>query len=152
MCRRVNRQLTALPDQLVRALARGEGGDNPAAVNWAVAGGVDCGLFQIRCYGPPYDHGALGLAFSPYRAGLRAMGTILGRAATFADPHPQSPFTAIQLAVLAHNWPWAAGRYHRYGSLPNPDRPAPWVPASLPASARTYGGWAAHYVATMTGS
>jgi len=152
VCRRLHRVLPGLPDGLPEAFARGEGGNHGAAVNWSVTGGVDCGLWQFRVYGPPYVEAKLRLAFAPYRAGEKAMRDLLDRATGYAQPARGCPFTPIELAVLMHNWPWAAQQYYRYGRLPNPWKPAPWVPASLPASVRTYDGWAKHYVATMTGA
>jgi hypothetical protein len=149
VCRRLDRD-KIVPAGLAAGFARGEGGNNAAAVNPSVAGGVDCGLFQLRCYGPPFDHQALGLAFSPYRAGVRALTQLRERAAQFARPAAGCPFTPLELAVLAHNWPWAAQTYHDRGRLAMPARPAYWVPASLPASVRTYDGWAHYYVKTMT--
>lgn len=151
VCRRVDRDIGGVPDGLARRFARGEGGDYGSAVNWSVAGGVDCGLFQLRCYGPPYVNAALVVAFAPVRAGLCAMRVLADRAARFAHPHVGCPFAPLELAVLAHNFPWAADQYYRYGHLPEPSKPAPWVPASLPASARTYEGWCFFYVHAMTG-
>lgn len=150
VCRRLDREL-ALPDGQARKLAHGEGGDNGSAVNWSVPGGVDCGLFQLRVLGPRYGAAALKTAFSPYRAGVVALKRLLARAKAFAKKrHPACPFSALQLAVLAHNWPWAADEYHDHGRLPSPNRIATWVPKSLPASAKTYDGWARFYIRQMS--
>jgi hypothetical protein len=151
VCRRLD-GLGLVPRGLSGGFAQAEGGNHGAAVNWSVAGGVDCGLFQLRCYGPPYDIQALGVAFSPYRAGVKAMTALAGKAKEFARPHSGCPFSPIELAVLNHNFPYAADRYFRVGALPDPGRFAPWVPASLPWSVRTYGGWCRYYVTMIMGA
>lgn len=149
VCNRIADEIDAIPGGLPHGLAHGEGGDNPAAVNWSVAGGVDCGAFQIRVYGPPYPLDRLKVAFDPYQAGRESMLNIVSRAKSFAKPHSGCPFTPLQLAVLAHNWPYAAQKYHDTGTIPNPDGPAAWSPTSLPVADRTRAGWCRFYVKAM---
>lgn len=151
VCRRVGRMVTQVPVVIIKGFARGEGGNHGAAVNDTIKGGVDCGLFQRRVVGPPYNPEALRIAFSPVSAGAASMRLLADRAAGYRTIHPRCPYDRLQLAVGAHNWPWAADQYFRYGKLPNPGAKATWVPASLPASAKTYAGWFAFYIHSITG-
>lgn len=168
ICRRVNRLVPDVSVTIVKGFARGEGGNHGAAVNWGVAGGVDCGLFQHRVLGPPFSLAKLRVAFSPVSEGLVSMIALRDRARDYSSPHSRCPFSPLQLAVLAHNFPWAAGQYHRYGRLPNPSKRCSiddiigydeavkpiygWVPRSLPESAKTYEGWCFFYVRMITGT
>jgi hypothetical protein len=147
----VHDQMRDMPSGLMRGFFAAEGANLLAAVNWSVAGGVDCGCVQERCYGPPFVRDALEHAFHPRAAALEAARRIRDRSRTFAarSGTKASPFTALELAVLAHNWPYAADQFSRYGRLPNPEGAAPWVPASLPASARTRIGWCRYYVGSI---
>jgi peptidoglycan hydrolase-like protein with peptidoglycan-binding domain len=149
---RVDRHVLGVPDGLMRGFMEFEGGNVLAAVNWSVAGGVDCGCMQLRVTGPPYSHQRLVTAFHPLGAAVEAAQVLMERKAVFArrSGTARSPFTSLGLAVLAHNWPWAADQYSRYGAISNPNGAAPWVPSSLPASARTREGWCKYYVAKMT--
>lgn len=164
--KRLNRDLPALPDRLAHNLGSNEGGNNPGAVNLGVPGGFDGGLFQLRCYGPPYVREIFERSFSPYRSGYYALGVILKKSRDWARPNLLCPFTGMDLAVLHHNWQWAAQQYFSYGRLPNPTKKCGtddvigydrygkkiygWVSMSLPASARTYEGWARYYILKMT--
>jgi hypothetical protein len=144
----IHRSISALPAGLLRGFAEGEGGNLLAAVNWSVAGGVDCGVVQNRVTGPPYSMSKLTAAFSPYQALLGAAKTWNERQANFYNKpgvvnRSDRREYAGRLAVLAHNWPYGADRLANGYALST--RTADWVPASLPSWARTYAGWAQYY-------
>lgn len=128
--------LPDVPDGVIRGFAEGEGGNVLAAVNWAISGGVDCGIMQYRVYGPPYDFVALQDAFNPLQAMGRAANDFLGRARTFYDAAgvkdraDRTEFSK-RLAILAHNWPAGAKDIAFDGKLTNPDGVASWVPAGV---------------------
>lgn len=124
----------SLPEGLMRGFAEAEGGNLLGAVNWSVAGGVDCGIVQIRVYGPPYDRKALEVAYSPRRVMLAAANDFLDRYRRFRTfPHAElrGREYALRCAALAHNWPYAAEQLARYGRIPNPGGAAGWVPPSV---------------------
>jgi hypothetical protein len=101
-----------VPWGLAASLIEGESGYALGAVNWSVPGGVDCGLVQLRVY-EPYERGPLVQAYSPFRAITAALADISTRAANYltraavAGRNDAGEY-AVRLAVLAHNWPWAA--------------------------------------------
>ena len=150
VCRRLDRSLP-LPEGIAAGFARGEGGDYGPAVNWTVTGGVDCGLWQYRCIGPPFVLEKLLLAFAPYRSGLGAMTQLLTKAQEFAHPHSGCPYSPLQLAVLYHNWQVAANQYFADGKLSTPTAKAWWAPSGVPEWAKTYEGWAKFYIGSIAG-
>src|SRR5262245_22859554 len=54
-----------LPTGILRGFSESEGGNNLGAVNWQIAGGVDCGVVQIRCYGPAFKVSEMTVAYDP---------------------------------------------------------------------------------------
>jgi peptidoglycan hydrolase-like protein with peptidoglycan-binding domain len=119
-----------LPVGLLRGFAETEGGNNLGAVNWNIAGGVDCGVVQIRVYGPPYDRTAMMNAFDPGKAMERVALTFKGR----VDSNRSLPYAKRQslefsqrCAALSWNWPYAAEQYAKYGKLPSPSQNATWA-------------------------
>jgi peptidoglycan hydrolase-like protein with peptidoglycan-binding domain len=116
-----------LPSGLMRGLAQSESGLFLAAVNWSVAGGVDCGLVQDRCYGPPYTFSQLRLAFDPLAAAKVAATQLRDRADSFSINGLVGE-REWKLAALAHNWPAAASDIAADGKLTNPSGIASWVP------------------------
>lgn len=136
-----------VPLGLARGIVDSESGRMLAAVNHSVPGGVDCGLTQARVYGAPYAMSALRAAFDPNASALKAVTTIAERAASYRIV-AACPFDKWELASGAHNWPWAAEQYARYGRLPNPDRIAGWAPASMQPI--TYQEWFTFYVRQVT--
>lgn len=141
----------ALPDGLMRGFAQAEGGNYLSAVNWTVAGGVDCGVMQIRVYGPPYDQAKLRAAYAPGAAMQQTADSWeerynLYRTYTFSRSRVEH---AKRCAALAHNWPYAAEQYAKFGKLPNPNNVATWVPSGLKFSdgvpVRTWKDWAEFY-------
>src|SRR4051794_6052040 len=68
-----------LPTGLLRGFAETESGNKLGEVNWDIDGGVDCGVVQVRCYGPPYDHNVLRAAYNPVIALERVAVTFQGR-------------------------------------------------------------------------
>jgi hypothetical protein len=151
VCQVIDKQVRGVPAGLARNLARGEGGDNPAAVNWSVPGGVDCGLFQLRVYGPAYSRTKLEQAFCPVCSGGEAMRAFLKRRDGFLGRAwvGQSMERAGRCALLAHNWPAGADFWSRTGHTSSPARLASWVPAGVKfpdgAPVRTWDEWAAFY-------
>jgi hypothetical protein len=142
----------ALPGGLIRGFCETESGNALGAVNWSVAGGVDCGVMQVRVYGPPYGPRELRYAFAPGAAMERTAADVLERYAqyrrmTYASRRPRE--FAMRCAALAHNWPYAAEQYARNGGLPNPYRIASWVPEGVKFPdgypVRTWKDWAEFY-------
>jgi len=141
-----------LPIGLLRGFSAAEGGNNVGAVNWHVSGGVDCGVVQIRCYGPPYKSSELYVAYDPLKAMDRVAVTFLGKVASFRGMSyaKQQPLEFAQrCAALSWNWPYAAQQYHDTGTIPNPTGVASWAPTSLPPADRTRAGWCRFYVKAM---
>lgn len=130
VCGRVERSVPDMPDGLAEGMAAGEGGNNLYAVNWSVLGGVDCGLWQWRVYGPPYQQSAMEQAFSPHRAGMRAAMDFLSRRDAFLAEAwvGSSRERAGRCALMAHNWPAGAASIARYGTCSMPNESCSWVP------------------------
>lgn len=129
VCDSIQSALPGMPLGLARNFARGEGGDNPAAVNWSVPGGVDCGLFQLRVFGPPYNQASLMSAFSPRKAGIDAGSAFLDRRDDYLDDAwvGSSHERAGRCAVMGHNWPAGAATIARTGKCSSPDIEATWA-------------------------
>jgi peptidoglycan hydrolase-like protein with peptidoglycan-binding domain len=144
-----------LPSGLLRGFSETEGGNNLGAVNWSVSGGVDCGVVQIRCYGPPYAVDALYTAYNPAVAMDKTAVIFQGRLASyrqmrFAKSQPLE--FAQRCAALSWNWPYGADQYAKIGKLPNPYKDATWAvidgkrvrfPDGSPVM--TYKDWAEFY-------
>ncbi len=99
-----------LPTGLIRGFTEAEGGNWIAAVNWSVAGGVDCGYVQRRVYSADYgNQDVIRRAFdSSYQIGLLA-----AQLRERKDTYRQAPLGttdefAWRLACLHHNYPYAA--------------------------------------------
>jgi Putative peptidoglycan binding domain len=142
----------SLPAGLLRGFADTESGANLGAVNWSIAGGVDCGVVQIRVYGPPYDVGAMKSAYAPAGALDKVAADFLTRTDTYramayAARHPAE--FAQRCAALAWNWPFAAEQYAKFGGLPDPNKVASWVPDGIKfpdgAFVVTWRDWAQFY-------
>jgi hypothetical protein len=150
VCRLIEHEVPDLPSGLAAAMAAGEGGNMLAAVNWSVPGGVDCGLFQLRVY-TPYGEDAMRLAFSPLRAGAKAMKDFGARRASFLKrPWVNGNVArAGRCALLAHNWPAGADAYSRYGHVSCTTCLASWVPVGVKFPdghpVRTQEEWAQFY-------
>lgn len=138
VCDSVQSAQPDLPLELARNFARGEGGNNLAAVNWSVAGGVDCGLFQLRVFGPPYNSTGLRNAFSPRTAGLTAALAFLERRGTYLDDAwvGSSHERAGRCAVMGHNWPAGAAKIARTGKCSSPDVKADWLPRNADGTSK----------------
>jgi hypothetical protein len=125
---------SGLPRGLIAGIAQGEGGKLLGPVNWSVPGGVDCGLFQRRVYGPPFQLAELQRAFDPgYQAELLRR-FLAARAEKYQRPEMASPGPerAWRLAALAHNYPAGADTIAAkgIGGLSAYWRkPQAWVPA-----------------------
>jgi hypothetical protein len=135
VCKAVEKAKPSLPKGLAKGMALGEGGNNLAAVNWNISGGVDCGLWQFRVVGPPYARDSLRRAFMPLASGKAAMQRFLDARRNYM----QSKYTwsagnverAGRCALLGHNWPVGAESQAKYGHVPNPTRAASWVPPGV---------------------
>jgi hypothetical protein len=150
---RVHESHPSLPAGLLRGFALSESGNALGAVNWNVSGGVDCGVMQIRCYGPPFSNDALRVAYDPTVAMDRVAVSFLDRTQRFVKLDSKRPVEwAMRCAALAWNWPWAAEQYAAKGKLPNPSLNATWAvvngqrikfPDGVPVL--TYDDWARFY-------
>lgn len=125
--------LVGIPPGLGRSLVEGESGYKVGAVNWSVPGGVDCGVMQRRVLGPAYSLDLLKEAFAPGPAIRKSLDELGARAEVFMRspgvtrlPVPARPEYALRLAVLAHNWPWAAGQLADDNAL-STTRDATWA-------------------------
>lgn len=120
----------ASPPGLLRGLALSESGLMLEAVNWSVAGGVDCGVVQQRVYGPPYGSSALRTAFDPELAAAGSLAVLTDRARGFAAKGKQPGEREWRLAAMAHNWPTAGGADYiaLHGKCSQPDSPCAWLP------------------------
>jgi hypothetical protein len=144
-----------LPAGLLRGFSESEGGNNVGAVNWHVSGGVDCGVVQVRCYGPPYKANEMYVAYDPLKSMERVAVTFLGKVSSFRGmsyAKKQPLEFAQRCAALYWNWPYAADQYARYGKLPNPNKNATWAVVNgkrikFPdgAPVMTYKDWAEFY-------
>jgi hypothetical protein len=144
-----------LPYGLLRGFALSESGNSLGATNWNVSGGVDCGVVQIRCAGPPFYEGSMRIAYDPTIAMDQVAVAFLGRTSRFSQLvyARQLPIEwAMRCAALAWNWPWAAEQFASRGKLPNPSLDATWAvvgghrvkfPDGAPVM--TYDDWARFY-------
>lgn len=133
-----------LPAGLPQSLMEGEGAYKFGAVNWSVAGGVDCGLMQHRVF-EPFTQSALLDAYNAPVAIMDACNDLRDRA--YGNPTRKipgfliSPYVkslptaqrkemALRLALMAHNWPEAGGASFiaLHGKCSSPDAPASWLP------------------------
>jgi len=111
MARELERRVTAdLPEGLLRGQVTGESGDLVGAVNWTVAGGVDCSYTQRRVLEADYaDEAVVKRAFDGYYQLNLSARTLRGRKDTYygktgAPTHEK----AWRLAMLSHNYPYGA--------------------------------------------
>jgi hypothetical protein len=144
-----------LPEGLLRGFADSEGGNNIGAVNWNIKGGVDCGVVQIRCYGPPFKIADMHTAYNPRVAMERVAVTFIGRAESYRTMDYASTRKlefAQRCAALSWNWPAAAEQYAKNGRLSSPTKDATWAviqgrrvkfPDGAPVM--TYKDWAEFY-------
>lgn len=122
-----------LPRYLINGIIDAESGRLLGAVNASVSGGLDLGLTQRRCYGPPYSADAVAKALDPvfsvgYTISNADKTGILDRYGVYSARVGPGEY-AWRLAALAHNWPSAAETLSRGGSL-STTREATWAPAS----------------------
>lgn len=117
------------PAGLLYGLSAAESGMLLEAVNWAVTGGVDCGVVQRRVYGPPYGLDALRTAFDPEVAAAAALTDLRGRARGFASGAAPGE-REWRLGAMAHNWPSAGGADYIavHGKCSSPNESCSWLP------------------------
>lgn len=136
-----------LPKGLLEGQIEVESGGYFAAANSKVVGGIDLGLTQRRCYGPPFDPTKVKEAINPIPTVTVSAVELNTWAIRYGvNRHPDCPFNRWQLAVLHHNWPWAAETYWKNGKLPSPGLIASWVTWTR----MTYDQWAHYYVSSVT--
>lgn len=119
-----------LPVGLLRGLVMLESGNMFSVVNAAVAGGIDCGLVQLRCYGPPFNSDAIKTAFSVVGSCEHAAALVVDQRDGFLTFSwaKGSRERAGRCAALAHNWPAGASHYAEHGQAPTPAGKCTWVP------------------------
>jgi hypothetical protein len=161
--RRLDREDISLPDGLIRAMARGEGADNPSAINeYDPPGGTkgtDCGIMQLRCYengNGNYDISDLYEAFSPYDA-MRVAAARFKEAKNHYLTYGWTRSRAVRAekcALLFHNWPVGANDIAFEGRLSNSDAIATWVPSGLHmidgSVVKTRFDWVCYYAGLFT--
>lgn len=144
---------TDVPKGLIRGAVEHESGNWIAAVNWTVAGGVDCGYLQRRVYDADLNNQAvIRRAFDgEYQVGLLANQLEDRHNAFFGRPGAQTHERAWRLAMLNHNYPFAATEYS-FGRWPSSYALSPqdWVlavGAKFPDGApiKTPHEWCQHY-------
>jgi Putative peptidoglycan binding domain len=117
LCSR-QRVASAVPDKLLDSQVGWESGGLLAAVNWGTPGGVDCGLVQRRVYSAQYDdEAAVKRAFDAVYQ-LDLLGDSLRELHDIFLARPGangSSELAWRLAVLNHNYPYAADQISRKG-------------------------------------
>lgn len=121
-----------LPHRLLEGFAQYEGGYMVAAVNWSVAGGVDCGAFQRRVTLDGRTNIIVGNAFNTKKQAELLATTLVDRRATYRNgvgtknvPAGMSvDEKAWRLAALYHNYPLAAARL---SVTPIKDLPSYWT-------------------------
>lgn len=145
-------QVRGVPSGLGQSIMEGESGYWLGAVNWSVPGGVDCGVIQRRVF-VPYSREALRNAFDPEEAVRWALGALKQRSEEFITQvgvrgRNDRKEYALRLAVLAHNWPWAAD-WLADGHQLSTTKQATWVPKGTKfkdgTPVRSYRDWAEFY-------
>lgn len=106
-----------LPDKLLLSKIQYESGGVLGAVNWSVAGGVDCGITQRRVYSDAYgDEATIKRAFDPrYQINLSGNRVAELHDIFLAREHVHTHEGAYRLAVLNHNYPLLADKISRVG-------------------------------------
>lgn len=147
-----------LPKRLLEGQIERESGNWILAQNRAVSGGIDCGYTQRRVYDKDYGNwSVVSRAFSPkYQINLSARQLRERHDAFVVRPGVTNPTVlsyipselerAWRLALLNHNWPYAAARLADGGTLS--DRTASWAGGAKfkdGTSVVTYMDWAKFY-------
>lgn len=148
-------RIHGLPDGVGYGFAHAEGAGVFAATNWSIPGAVDCGPGQYRIVGPPFKMDDLRAAFRPFESINRACDDLAERWEEYLERNKaldERPFSALEVAVLAHNWPAGAEQIVRsyrgylewWRSIPAPDSLITWAekPNGQPY---TRAEWCKHY-------
>jgi hypothetical protein len=106
-----------LPGKILWSKILYESGGYLGAVNWSVAGGVDCGVTQRRVYEGDYDNDAVIKRAFDAAYQLRLSGERVEdlHAIYLARGVIRRQQTAWRCAVLAHNYPALADKISRVG-------------------------------------
>jgi hypothetical protein len=146
----------SLPKGLIRGIVEGESGFMVGAVNWSVAGGVDCGWTQRRVIEQNYDEDNFRRAFhGPVQFDLLAAELRREKDRFYGKAGAKTHRRAWELAILDHNWPYAAQRLAEgkciYLDCAKDTRFAQWVADIGVPGVDTPQEWAKHYVNSKIG-
>lgn len=105
-----------LPENLLLSSILYESGGYLGAVNWSVAGGVDCGMTQRRVYDSSKTDATIKRAFdASYQVGLSGSSARELHDIFLARPGVFTHEGAYRVATLNHNYPSLADRISRVG-------------------------------------
>lgn len=141
-------QAASIPVGMVRGLVEGESGYAVGAVNWKIAGGVDCGWVQRRVIEANYNDTAFRAAFSPEQFKRVCNDMRSRKDAYYGDPGALTHQRAWELAVLYHNWPAGADSLAKGNKLSTQE--VDWVKAIGVPNVTTPAQWAEYYIDTKT--
>ena len=155
---RIAKTANSLPSGLIYGLVEHEAGFRMGAVNWSVAGGVDCGYVQRRVYGPPWTEYKVQDAFdsqlqiNKFAADTKKLFDKYNDTVKYPAIHskPNPIEYAWRLASLYHNWPYASDRLAQGYQLSANEPSDPWwdknvVKFTDGEPVVTYRDWAAYY-------
>lgn len=131
---------------LIRGLTESESGFFVGAVNWNIAGGVDCGWTQKRVYEAEYSEDAFRDAFDG-KVQFTAMASKLRQNKDTFFARVNEHKRAWQLAALSWNWPWGADQLSRGKALSSDY--AAWVDVASGGRVKTPADWATYYEAMV---
>ena len=141
-----------VPRGIIDGLVAGESGALIDAKNWSVKGGVDLSYVQRRVVYPVQSVTAVERAYNPpYQFGLVVDSIVEDHARylaySYVRKRPDGWEYAWRLAVLEHNWPFAAHELASGNQLSS--QPASWVPRGTKfedgAAVQTFADWAKFY-------
>lgn len=136
-----------LPGGLLKGVVEGESGFFVGCVNWGVPPGVDCGWTQDRVEAPEFSDARFHDAFDGKKQ-FSYVATMLRNKKNEYYLRVKNHKRAWELAVLYHNWPYAAEKLARGGTLST--NPADWVIAIGVPGIDSPAEWANFYIATKT--
>lgn len=136
-----------IPEGLVKGIVEGESGFFVGCVNWGVPPGVDCGWTQDRVEAPEFSDSRFHEAFDG-RKQFAYVASMLRSKKNEYYKRTNNHKRAWELAVLYHNWPFAAEKLVRGGTLSK--EPIDWVIAIGVAGIDSPAEWADFYISTKT--
>jgi hypothetical protein len=113
----IKRTTIECPDGLIRGMVEGESGNLIGAVNWTVAGGVDCSYCQRRVYSQDFSNvDVIKKAFDGrYQMNLIAKSVKARHDAYFGKQGANTNEKAWRLGILYHNYEVAADKIAEVG-------------------------------------